>query len=104
MRKLERTAHERMERLQSEVEEHKETAVRLRETLELFRQVTENITEVFWVTDPAKTRLNYVSRGFETVWGQPRQAVYTAPQTWLNAVYEADRERVTQATYSRQIT
>jgi PAS domain S-box-containing protein len=103
-RNLERTVQERTSRLQSEVEEHKETGVRLRETLELFRQVTENITEVFWVTDPAKTRVNYVSRGFETVWGQPRQAVYTAPQTWLNAVYEADRERVTQATYSRQIT
>ena len=103
-RNLERTVQERTGRLQSEVEEHKETAVRLRETLELFRQVTENITEVFWVTDPAKTRVNYVSRGFETVWGQPRQAVYTKPQTWLNAVYGPDRDRVTQATYSRQIT
>ena len=103
-RNLERTVQERTRRLQSEVEEHKETAVRLRETLELFRQVTENITEVFWVTDPAKTRVNYVSRGFETVWGQPRQAVYSAPQTWLKAIYEEDRERVTQATYSRQIT
>ena len=103
-RNLEQTVQERTSRLQSEAEEHKETAVRLRETLELFRQVTENITEVFWVTDPAKTRVNYVSRGFEAVWGQPRQAVYTAPQTWLNAVYEEDRERVSLATHTRQIT
>jgi PAS domain S-box-containing protein len=103
-RNLEQTIQERTGRLQSEAEEHKETAVRLRETLELFRQVTENITEVFWVTDPAKTRVNYVSRGFEAVWGQPRQAVYTAPQTWLNAVYEEDRERVSLATHTRQIT
>ena len=103
-RNLERTVRERTSRMETEVEEHKETAVRLRETLELFRQVTENITEVFWVTDPAKTRVNYVSRGFETVWGQPRQAVYTAPETWLNAVHFEDRERVTQATYSRQMT
>ena len=78
--------------------------MRLRETLELFRQVTENITEVFWVTDPAKTRVNYVSRGFERVWGQPRQAVYTKPSAWLDAVYAEDRERVTQATYTKQIT
>lgn len=103
-RTLERAVQERAGRLQSEVEEHKETAVRLRETLELFRQVTENITEVFWVTDPAKTRVNYVSRGFETVWGQPRQAVYTSPGVWLAAVCDEDRERVTQATYTRQIT
>jgi PAS domain S-box-containing protein len=86
------------------MEEHKETAVRLRETLELFRQVTENITEVFWVTDPAKTRVNYVSRGFERVWGQPRQAVYTTPSTWLDGVYSEDRPRVVHATYTQQIS
>ncbi len=103
-RQLEQTVQERTSRLQSEAEEHKETAVRLRETLELFRQVTENITEVFWVTDPAKTRVNYVSRGFETVWGRPRQTVYTAPEIWLEAVYEPDRERVSLATHTRQIT
>jgi PAS domain S-box-containing protein len=95
---------ERTGRIQSEVEEHKETSARLRETLQLFRQLTENITEVFWVTDPAKSRLNYVSRGFERVWGRPRQVVYTEPSAWLDAVYPADRERVAQATYTKQIT
>jgi len=103
-RSLERTIQEKTGRLQSEMEEHKETAVRLRETLELFRQVTENITEVFWVTDPAKTRVNYVSRGFERVWGQPRQTIYTSPATWLEGVYVADRPRVMHATYTQQIT
>jgi len=102
-RSLERTVQERTSRLQSEVEEHKETSARLRETLVLFRQVTENITEVFWVTDPAKTRLNYVSRGFERVWGQQRQVVYTQPSAWLDAVDREDRERVTQSTYTKQI-
>jgi PAS domain S-box-containing protein len=102
-RSLERTVQERTSRLRSEVEEHKETSARLRETLVLFRQVTENITEVFWVTDPAKTRLNYVSRGFERVWGQQRQVVYTQPSAWLDAVDTEDRERVTQATYTKQI-
>ncbi len=103
-RSLELRIQEKTGRLQSEMEEHKETAVRLRETLELFRQVTENITEVFWVTDPAKTRVNYVSRGFERVWGQPRQNVYTNPGTWLEGVYPEDRPRVAQSTYAQQIT
>src|SRR3954469_18790621 len=57
-RGLERTVQHRTARLQSEVEEHKDTSTRLQETLQLFRQVTENITEVFWVTDPAKTRVS----------------------------------------------
>ena len=102
-RNLERTVLERTSRLQSEAELHKETAVQLRDTLELFRQVTENITEVFWVTDPAKSRVNYVSRGFERVWGQPRQTIYAAPSTWLEAVHDEDRLRVTEATFTRQI-
>jgi hypothetical protein len=42
-RSLELRIQEKTGQLQSEMEEHKETAVRLRETLELFRQVTENI-------------------------------------------------------------
>jgi PAS domain S-box-containing protein len=103
-RSLERAVHERAGRLQSEVQEHKETTLRLQETLELFRQVTENITEVFWVTDPAKTRVNYVSRGFERVWGQPRQTVYANPAAWLAAVFEEDRDRVSLATFTKQIT
>lgn len=102
-RGLERTIHERTGRLQNEVAEHKETTVRLRETVDLFKQVTENITEVFWVTDPAKNRVNYVSRGFEKVWGRPRQAIYSCPAIWLDAVHPQDRDRVTQAMYTQQI-
>ena len=102
-RKLERTAHDRAGSLRSEVEDHKETTVRLREALELFRQATENISEVFWVSDPAKRRFAYVSKGFERVWGRPRQELYEAPDKWLEAVHSEDRERVTQATYSKLI-
>ncbi len=104
MQSLERTVQERTRRLQSEVAEHKETEARLRDTLELFKQVTENITEVFWVTDPSKSRVNYVSRGFETVWGQPRQAAYISAQAWLDAVHPEDRERIAQATFTKQIS
>jgi PAS domain S-box-containing protein len=104
MRQLEETAQQRTARLQSEVEEHKATSARLRDTLELFKQVTENITEVFWVSDPAKSRINYVSVGYERVWGQPRQTVYANPNAWLEAVHPDDRPRVTRAADTRQVT
>jgi PAS domain S-box-containing protein len=102
-RNLERTVEQRTARLKNEVEKHKETSARLRETLQLFRQVTENITDVFWVTDPAKTRVNYVSPEFEKVWGQPRKNLYTSPGTWLEGVHAEDRERITHATQAKQI-
>jgi histone H3/H4 len=50
---LERTVKARTARLADEVEKHKETVELLQESVALFKQVTENITDVFWVTDPA---------------------------------------------------
>jgi PAS domain-containing protein len=51
---LERTAQQRTAQLQSEVDEHKETAELLNEAMQLFKQVTENVTDVFWVTNPCQ--------------------------------------------------
>ena len=102
-RGLERTIEQRTARLRDEVVEHKETAVRLSETLQLLNQVTDNITEVFWVTDPARSRFQYVSPEFENVWGETRQSLYVSPGTWLERIHAEDRERVTQAMFAKQI-
>jgi PAS domain S-box-containing protein len=80
-----------------EVEGHKETAARLREALELFSNATNNISEIFWVTDPSRNKMIYVSPGFEKIWRRPCWALYQAPGIWLEAVHPQDRERVTQA-------
>src|SRR5262249_33731957 len=72
-RGLERTVQERTARLQQEIEEHKATLGRLRDTLQLFRHLTENITAVFWVTDPARSQVNYVSQAYERIWGRKRE-------------------------------
>src|SRR5208282_2752565 len=67
-RQLEQTVEQRTQRLQSEVEQHKTTGELLNEAVELFEQVVENIADVFWVTDPGKTQVEYVSRAFEGLW------------------------------------
>jgi PAS domain S-box-containing protein len=103
-RQLRHMAQDRAGSLQTEVEEHKETATRLREALDLFGQAMENINEVFWVTDTAKIRTSYVSRGFEKVFGRPRKDLYTASGKWLEAVHDEDRDRVARATHTKQIT
>jgi PAS domain S-box-containing protein len=103
-RDLERTVKQRTSSLENEVEEHKATAKLLHEALELFKQVAENITDVFWVTDPAKTRVEYVSRAFEDLWGQTRQTLYNFPDIWLEGVHAEDRQRVMQATREKQLT
>ena len=46
----------------------------LRETEERFRQLAENIHEIFWIRDAREDRIIYVSPGFEEVWGRTPQA------------------------------
>jgi PAS domain S-box-containing protein len=66
----------------------------LRDSEERFRQLAENISQVFWMTDPAKKQVLYVSPAYETIWGRPCATLYASPQSWLDAIHPEDRERV----------
>ena len=103
-RDLEQKVRQRTVRLESEVQEHRETGELLHEAMELFKQVTENITDVFWVTDPLKIRFEYVSPEFEKVWGESRQSLYVSPSTWIEGIHAEDRERVTRSIFAKQVT
>jgi len=69
----------------------------IRNSEERFRQLAENITEVFWLTNAAKTQMIYVSPSYETIWGQPIEALYADPAQWTAAIHPEDRERVNRA-------
>jgi PAS domain S-box-containing protein len=69
----------------------------LRESEERFRQVAETISEVFWITDPDKQQMLYVSPAFESIWGRTVETVYERPASWLDAVHPEDRAQVRQA-------
>ncbi|MBV9489942.1 MAG: response regulator [Verrucomicrobia bacterium] len=68
----------------------------LRESEERFRQLAENINEAFWMTDPAKRQMLYISPAYEAIWGRPREPLYAAPDTWTEAVHPEDRDWVLQ--------
>jgi PAS domain S-box-containing protein len=102
-RDLEYAVIQRTARLQLEVKEHEQTSEMLTEATQLFRQVTENITDVFWVTDPLRREVEYISPGFERLWGRPCQDLYASPSLWIEAVHHDDRERVTRSMYGRQL-
>ncbi|HKP04763.1 MAG TPA: PAS domain S-box protein [Chthoniobacterales bacterium] len=75
----------------------------LRESEERFRQIAENIEEVFWITNPAKNQILYVSPGCELIWGRKCEDVYAAPESWLEAIHPEDRERIAQAASTKQV-
>ena len=102
-RDLEKTVVQRTERLRHEVEEHQETTDMLSEAGQLFRQLTENITDAFWVTDPLKQEVEFISPAFERIWGKSCESLRRAPSQWMEGIHPEDRERVTRGILNRQI-
>ena len=64
---------------------------------ERFRQLAENIAEVFWMTEPDKNQMLYISPGYEQIWGRACKELYANPRSWLDAIHVDDLDRVLQA-------
>jgi two-component system cell cycle sensor histidine kinase/response regulator CckA len=73
-----------------------------RESEERFRELAETIQEVFWITDPNKNRMLYISPAYEKIWGRTGQTLYDSPRNWIEAIHPEDRERVLDAATTRQ--
>ncbi|MBD2576126.1 PAS domain-containing protein [Oscillatoria sp. FACHB-1406] len=66
----------------------------LRDSEEKFRQLAENIDEVFWLYDPDNRQKLYVSPAYERVWGRSCESLLNEPMTWTEAIHPEDRDRV----------
>ena len=72
----------------------KQAEEKLRASEEQFRQLAENIREVFFIIALEPVRVTYTSPAYEQVWGRPCQEVYDRPGAWMESVNVEDRERV----------
>jgi diguanylate cyclase (GGDEF)-like protein/PAS domain S-box-containing protein len=68
----------------------------LRESELRFRQVTENISEVFFLCDPEITHIFYISPGYAEIWGRSCGSLYADPKSFADAIHVDDRERAMQ--------
>jgi two-component system sensor histidine kinase/response regulator len=69
---------------------------------EKFRQLAENINEVFWMMNAAGTEILYVGPAYEQVWGRTCKSLYETPMDWIEAISPDDREQAHE-TFIRQL-
>jgi PAS domain S-box-containing protein len=64
----------------------------LRESTERFRQMAENVGEVFWLVSRNGFKVEYISPAFEKIWGFSPDQIIRAPQTLLDTIDSDDRK------------
>ena len=80
--------------LLSVLEDEKRAGESLRASEERFRQLAENIHEVFWISTPALDEVLYISPAYERIWGRTCDSLYQSPKDWIAAIHPDDRERI----------
>lgn len=78
----------------SDIGEEREALLKLRESESRFRQLAENIREVFWLSSGDWQTLYYISPAYASVWGRSCQSLLQQPQSWREALPSADAETI----------
>jgi two-component system nitrate/nitrite sensor histidine kinase NarX len=65
----------------------------LRNSEQRFREITETISQMFWVYDVQQLRFVYVSPASEIIWKLSPEEIYTHPERMYNALHPDDVAR-----------
>lgn len=84
----------------SDVTARREAERAIIESEERFRQLTEALDDVFWLTDWAERRVMYVSPSYERVYGLSCRTLYEDARSWARPIHPDDLERVMEAFYT----
>ena len=88
--------------LSPDITDRRQAEEALRTSEEKFRQLAENVREVFWMMNAAGTEVLYISPAYEQIWGRTCESLYRNPMDWLEAIEPDDRERA-HAVFMRQM-
>jgi diguanylate cyclase (GGDEF)-like protein/PAS domain S-box-containing protein len=78
--------------LQVEIDERERAVASLGRSEERFRQLAENIRDVFFILSPDFSEMTYQSPAFEQIWGRPPDP--TNPMDWTTSIHADDYERM----------
>ena len=75
----------------------KRSQSQLQESEGRFRQLAENVPEVFWVSSTDWQEIFYISPAYEAVFGRSCDSLYAEPMSWLECIDPSDRDKVAAA-------
>ncbi|MFH1374207.1 MAG: PAS domain S-box protein [bacterium] len=77
-----------------DITERKRVEEKLQVSEEQLRQITDNVSVGFFLSDTSDDSAIYVSPAYEQIWGRPVEFAYASAQSWMEMVHPEDRERV----------
>ncbi|GAB3023435.1 PAS domain S-box protein [Natronobiforma cellulositropha] len=80
----------------SDVTDRKRAEDERREREAKFRQFTEHLTEVVWMSSVDIDEIHYVNPAYERIWGRSRESIYDDPLSFLDGIHPDDRDRVVE--------
>ncbi len=60
----------------------------------IFRQMAENIRDLFFIREADSQRMSYASPAYETIWGRSCASLYANPESWMDSIHPDDRELI----------
>ncbi|MGH9511370.1 MAG: PAS domain-containing protein [Terriglobales bacterium] len=70
------------------------TEMSLLESEERFRQMADNIQEIFWMIDAETRKILYVNQAYEAITGRPRNSLKLDPLSYEEIIHADDRVQV----------
>ena len=86
-----------LEKVRLANEQLRSQAESLRKSEERFRQMAENIQEIFWMMDAKTKEISYVSPAFEQICESPLESLHLDPKSYRDLIHSEDRARVLAA-------
>jgi PAS domain S-box-containing protein len=82
------------EEMRTTIEQLEQQKATLKKSEERFRQMAENIQEIFWTMDPETKAATYASPAFEQICELPLDSLYSNPSVYMELIHPEDRQRV----------